>query len=58
LITLTQEGAKEKNILWRFEAKAEIRTDRGNIIKFDQGGLALRCGDGGPATVSTPVNRL
>jgi hypothetical protein len=58
LITLTQAGARERNILWRFEAKAEFRTDRGNTIRFDQTGLSLRCGDGGPATVSTPVNRL
>lgn len=58
LITLTQVGARERNILWRFNAQAEFRTNLGNTIRFDQNGLSLRCGDGGPPTVQTGVNRI
>ena len=58
LIILSQEWAEERNILWRFEAKAQFRTDRGNVIMFDQTGLELHCGDGRPPTVSTPVNLI
>jgi hypothetical protein len=58
LVTLTQEGARERNILWRFNSWLEFRTNLGNTIRFDQNGLSLRCGDGGPATVQTFVNRI
>jgi hypothetical protein len=51
-------GAAERNISWRFEANAELRTDRGNIIRFSQVGLELHCGDGEKATVNTPITRI
>lgn len=57
-VVLTQDGAKECNILWRFEARAEIRGDKSTTLLFDQGGLQLRCGDENPATVATTVARI
>lgn len=57
-VTLTQDGAKEKNILWRFNARIELRTNLGNKIVFEQNGLTLHCGDGRPSTVRILVNRL
>lgn len=58
LIYLSQAGARERNILWRFDADAHFRGNRGTVIGFAQNGLSLRCGDGGPATVATAINRL
>lgn len=45
-VYLSQEPpAVEKNILWRFDASCEIKTNRGNTLKYAQLGLSLRTDD-------------
>jgi hypothetical protein len=50
-VILTQDGAREKNILWRFKTDVTFRTNKGRSIRFSKANQELHCGDGRPATV-------
>lgn len=54
-VILSQEGAEERNILWRFSCNVVFQTSRGRSISFGAANQRLNCGDGNPATVSISI---
>lgn len=57
LVYLSQDGAKERSILWRFEAKATFLGNAATELRFDQVGLSLETNND-RKTVVIAVNRL